>query len=137
MRTYSGRSDCERTDRSNFGFLVRITDPDQISNDDFDHIAHTKDFDIPLLDALNTNVVIELYGEKIGTLMKRALQSITTEFPQLITSESKILGPSIEGMGVYPDIDHNLKVRSALHNVYCLGDNTGIFRGIVPCMISG
>ena len=53
------------------------------------------------------------------------------------TPETKILGPAIEGMGLYPEIDHNLKVRSPKHNVYCLGDNTGIFRGIIPCMISG
>jgi len=48
------------------------------------------------------------------------------------------LQPEIQ-MGMYPDIDHNLKVKTPVenHNVYCLGDNTGIFRGIIPCMISG
>jgi inosine triphosphate pyrophosphatase len=141
MRTYSGRSDCEPTNRSNFGFLVRITDPELISNEDFQKIAHTQNFDISLIDAISTDLIINIYGDKIGKLMKKALISITDEYPQLISSESKILGPSIEGVGVYPDITHNLCVRGgedeALSRIYCLGDNTGIFRGIIPCMISG
>lgn len=145
MRTYSGRSDCDETSKSNFGFLVRITDDTQITSDEFQLIAHTKPFDISLNEALETDVLSQVYGQygqKIGGLIQRALISITDEFPQLKCAESKILGPSIEGMGMYPDIDHNLKVKndpnsSVVHNVYCLGDNTGIFRGIVPCMISG
>jgi inosine triphosphate pyrophosphatase len=138
MKTYSGRSDCKPTDRSNFGFLVRITDPNFIEFDDFKKIASTQDFDIPLKEALSSDVLISKYGVKIGKLMKKALMSITNEYPQLINDESCIRGPSIEGMGEYPDIDHNLRVKDdKLHNVYCIGDNTGIFRGIIPCMLSG
>jgi inosine triphosphate pyrophosphatase len=88
------------------------------------------------VNALATDVIKEVYGEKIGRLMKQALISITDEYPQLISNESKILGPSIEGVGEYPDIDHNLNVRGH-PNIYCIGDNSGIFRGIIPCMISG
>lgn len=116
---------------------MRITEPEKLSTEDFNRIVHTKDFQVSLTESLETDVFTQLYGEKIGPLMKQALESITLEFPQLKTSETTVLGPCIEGMGMYPDIDHNLKVKSADHNIYCLGDNTGIFRGIVPCMMSG
>jgi inosine triphosphate pyrophosphatase len=37
---------------------------------------------------------------------------------------------------MYPEVEHNLNVKST-RGIYCLGDNTGIFRGIIPCMLSG
>ena len=136
MRTYSGRSDCAVTDRSNFGFLVRITDPGLISAEEFERIAFANDFQMQLSTALDSDHLLDVYGRQVGGLMKKALQSITSEFPQLLTDGSRILGPSIEGVGMYPAVEHNLNI-AGVPGVYCLGDNTGVFRGIIPCMISG
>lgn len=145
ITSYSGRSDCAVTNKSNFGFLVRITDPTAINHtEDFQKIANTQPFDLNLIEVLkdkDNHLLSSKYGNYIGELLQIALESITEKFPDLCSAETHLLGPSIEGVGWYPNIDHNLQVVDPLTNekkeIFCLGDNSGTFRGIIPCMISG
>ena len=137
MRTYSGRSDCEPTQRSNFGFLVRITDPDGavLTHEDFDAIARAEPFYLALGD-VDDERLRTAFGQRVGRLLLDALAALVAKFPALRSADTRVFGPAIEGVGLYPDIDHNLRVRH-MANMYCIGDCTGTFRGIVPCMVSG
>jgi len=55
------------------------------------------------------------------------------------------MGPTIEGIGWYPKVDNTLNYNPSetgstngpKSNVWVCGDATGLFRGIVPAMISG
>lgn len=130
ITTCSGRSDVDPTGLSNFGFLIRITSPDEM------YLLHNiKPFKMSIK---SVNMGIDFgYGQYIDNLLITALKTIIKEFPELNTDpDTTLIGPSIEGVGNYPDIDNNLKTTSG-ENIYCIGDCTGIFRGIVPSMLSG
>lgn len=129
ISTYSGRSDVDPTGLSNFGFLIRVTSPDKEYS-----LYNIKPFTIPIKSVFKS--IKFGYDKYIDNLLITALKSIIKEFPELNTESSTIIGPSIEGVGSYPDIDDNLKSKSG-ENIYCIGDCTGIFRGIVPSMLSG
>jgi hypothetical protein len=47
----------------------------------------------------------------------------------------QVHGPTIEGCGEYWEVDNNLRIPN--HNIWVPGDSSGIFRGIVPSMVSG
>ena len=54
----------------------------------------------------------------------------------------KFVGPTFEGVGLYLDINNEtLQVKTNSTDcgarVFCLGDCTGILRGIIPSMLSG
>lgn len=129
--TYSGRADCEKTLVTNFGFNVRVLDNELISDDEFKKYMMSAPFKMSVKDLLNDKL-----DGNIGRIIKNGLQMLSSndQFKSLL--ECDIVGPTIEGVGYYPDIDHTtLKVRD--ENIYCIGDCSGIFRGIVPGMLSG
>lgn len=129
LQTFSGRSDITPTNNSNFGFLVRITE--NIPTFDIKKISS---FKFPLKDALsNHQKLCSVFGEYIGNLLNCALQALIVDFPEL--NNATLIGPSVEGVGEYPDIDHDLKVKG--ENIYCIGDCSGTFRGLIPSMLSG
>ena len=78
--------------------------------------------------------LVTYYGNEMGKLLIDGLKSLINKNPEL-ERNTKVIGPTIEGVGYYPDIDENLKVVN--ENIYCIGDNSGIFRGIIPSMLSG
>lgn len=130
IKTYSGRADCEPTGNSNFGFNVRIKKNN--NNDDYiKKLIDIKPFELPI-DKIDE--LVNYYGNKMGKLLIDGLESLINKNPDL-KHNTKVVGPTIEGVGYYPDIDENLKVID--ENIYCIGDNSGIFRGIIPSMLSG
>ena len=48
----------------------------------------------------------------------------------------KFVGPTLKGVGEYPDIN-NISLKLPEQEIYCIGDCSGIFRGIIPSMLSG
>jgi len=67
--------------------------------------------------------------------LKQAITKLISLSPDLIDNETVILFPTIEGVGYYPYVDSNLKIFK--DNIWFAGDSVGIFRGIVPALISG
>ena len=136
IKAFSGRSDCEPTSFTNFGFNVIVRDKDMI---DFEKILihNNEEYEISLKDALDekSQICEKIYGEKAGILFRDGLNILVKQFRINIDS-IKIIGPTIEGVGFYPEIKDNLSMVEN-ENMYVVGDSTGIFRGIIPSMLSG
>ena len=132
IRTYSGRADCPPTGKSNFGFNARIKTEELFDVDVcVEKLRNIEEFELPINEL---DLLVNYYGEIMGKILIDGISSLVEKYPDL-NSDIKLLGPTIEGVGYYPDIDSNLKVRN--ENIYCIGDNSGIFRGIIASMLSG
>jgi len=130
IKTYSGRADCPSTGISNFGFNTRIKKESKDVEKYVNKLKSIKPFEIPIKDV---DKIVDYYGKGLGKPLINGLKSLLEEHPDL--KDTKLQGPTIEGVGYYPDIDSNLKIKG--ENIYCGGDNSGIFRGIIASMLSG
>lgn len=143
IRTWSGRSDCDPTSESNFGFNLVFKDEKYFELLEF--ARETQPFDIPLdyLYSKSREEIIETVGKYIYVLdyIKEGLESfINFTIEQSGATREEFLtfrlrGPTIEGVGCYPILDNDLKVPN--ENLWVVGDATGIFRGIIASMLSG
>jgi uncharacterized FAD-dependent dehydrogenase len=130
--TFSGRADCAPTTESNFGFNARFKTEDALTL--LETAIHTPSFKVPLT---NIDHLINVYGA-VGTYLSAGIKSLLDEFGKVASidrNQITLVGPTIEGVGNYPVLDENLKVPG--ENIWVVGDATGIFRGIVPAMLSG
>lgn len=136
FKGYSGRADCNPTGFTNFGFNVIVKQENLIDFEEF-FMKASKEYEISLEDALDENLGLceRLYGEKAGNLFRVGLNLFMKQF-ETQTEKIKIIGPTIEGVGYYPHINDDLSLLDN-ENIYIVGDSTGIFRGIIPSMLSG
>jgi uncharacterized protein len=133
IRTCSGRSDCEPTEQNNIGFNVRILD-EKLGLKIKKQMRFDKIFEnIPILEAIASDVLIPFYGELGNDHLKHGLKLILDKFPDL--KSATLSGPTLEGVGSYPMTDENLKMIN--ENIWVIGDACGKFRGITAGMISG
>lgn len=133
IKSYSGRSDITQTEYNNFGFNIRIKDPTMFGETNmFEFLKTIEPFSVTSVEA-----VAERYGPILGPIIEKSLNEYLDAFPALkIDSEKRFVGPTVEGVGYYPNIDPStLKVGD--EEIYCIGDCSGIFRGIIPSMLSG
>jgi uncharacterized FAD-dependent dehydrogenase len=131
IRTYSGRSDCAPTLRSNFGMNVRVRDSDKLYL--LKMALDTKEFKINLENDMD---IPDSYKE-IYRYLSLPIKSFLdlAEIDKADYHQYTLIGPTIEGVGEYPVTDDNLKVKD--ENIWIGGDASGKFRGIVASMISG
>lgn len=135
VRTFSGRADCPPTGFTNHGFNLRFHDESYV--DDLILIYEQEPFVIPMTLAINSNVLLELYGERIGRLYRIGLKSYITRY-NFDPSVATLHGPTVEGVGYYSDIgEKTLRVNGEDLDTYVIGDSSGIFRGNTAAMISG
>ena len=133
--TCSGRRDGARTGRSNIGFNVRLKAPMRLP---FlgDALGRGALFELPLEDALeDPSHLAELravFGEVLPHLL-RGLELLAEHFP--LVRRARMLGPTLEGIGYYPDLDPEL--RSPGRPLWVAGDGGGRFRGLVAGLTSG
>ena len=140
LQTCSGRADCEPSGRSNFGFNTIFRDEKSIR-------LLEKAYDTPPF--TTTMIVNTIDGETVYTTdiekvpenyqeVFRLIESGIISFlekAQIKNGKFTLHGPTIEGVGYYPDLDENLKVKG--ENIWVIGDATGLFRGITASMLSG
>lgn len=144
LHTYSGRADCDPTSLSNTGFNIRCYD--ESLQEEFQNLIRQMRLLKPnqqpfcfsfdeFMDPSNEKVKTT-YGSFLPKL-KDGIDNFFNLFPTLrdATNDVKMYGPTVEGCGVYWELDNNLKVPN--HNIWIAGDSSGIFRGIVPSMLSG
>ena len=131
IKTWSGRSDCVSSGKSNFGFNVKFKN---ISSTELLHKAiQTEIFDVEFN---NDKDIPESYKEIYCHIKKGLLSFLEySKFDNDKLKDFRIKGPAVEGVGYYPVTDDYLKIPS--ENIYILGDSTGKFRGIIASMISG
>lgn len=136
IASFSGRSDCEPTDQSNIGYNVRILDKKQ-SDDVKKHLFGNKKYsvfkDVPMQDVIGNDALTKYFGEIGNRYLVKGLKLLLKRFPDF--EDSKVWGPTIEGVGDYPVTDNNMKVPD--QNIWVVGDACGKFRGITACMVSG
>ena len=128
IKTWSGRSDCEQTNKSNFGFNVIFRDVKYL------HLLEKALNTEPFIKSMNKPATLEEYDE-VYDYIKVGIESFFKFNNVQNTSEYQIYGPTIEGVGYYPITDENLKVKD--ENIWIGGDATGKFRGIIASMLSG
>lgn len=149
LRTYSGRADKVNEvpasgEESNFGWLVRVRQADE-----FDRLQRAgevfgdKPFRLPLSDVVAPGSTPgDAFGSYIGNphvihLLHRSLVRLVAKFPSLGDPGFYIVGPAIEGVGDYVDIDPNTLRVTGSSSAYVVGDATGLLRGTTGSMVSG
>jgi len=142
--TVSGRSDCPPTGMTNIGFNTRVLD-EATAMQGWRHLEKTfsrreSHYDFPLPDVLarrgaRYDFFVQVVGPDLAQRMLRGLEQLAEKFPSVNHSTTTLVGPTLEGIGCYPDTDHDLKIAGV--PAWVVGDSCGKFRGITASMISG
>jgi uncharacterized FAD-dependent dehydrogenase len=142
--TVSGRSDCPPTGRSNVGFNTRILDEKVARRAMTSALAVMADqdsaFRVPLSSILageadGIATLDSVYGRELREFMTAGLSRLVASFPSIEDAETQLIGPTLEGVGWYPQVDGDLRLLDV--PAWVAGDACGLFRGIVAAMISG
>ncbi|MFD5076482.1 FAD-dependent oxidoreductase [Streptomyces sp. NPDC058371] len=142
--TVSGRSDCPPTGRSNVGFNTRIMDESVAARAMAPALAAMADeesfFTVSMQDLVaGEPTAVEtfdrVYGGELREIMTRGLTRLAAAYPAVRDSDTRLVGPTLEGVGWYPKVDGDLRLLDA--PAWVAGDAGGLFRGIVAAMISG
>jgi uncharacterized FAD-dependent dehydrogenase len=142
--TVSGRSDGPPSGRSNVGFNTRVLDvsvAEQAMEPMLTAMAQEESYFDLSLDALMGNepeataTFDRVYGPQLREIMVRGLSRLADEFPTIQDSGTRLIGPTLEGVGWYPEVNGELRLLDA--PAWVAGDACGLFRGIVAAMISG
>ncbi|WP_157959005.1 NAD(P)-binding protein [Salinicola endophyticus] len=142
--TVSGHSDGPPTERSNVGFNTRILD-ESLARETIAALTRTlgradTHFDLPLSawladDHDATAAMERVYGAPLAQAMQRGLRQLVDNFPQLEAESTRLIGPTLEGVGWYPEVDESLRLGD--RPTWVVGDACGLFRGIVAAFVSG
>ena len=82
------------------------------------------------------NQILEkFYGNNAGKIFRAGLTLLLGQF-NIEIGEINLIGPTIEGVGMYPQLKDDLSLTGE-NRIFVAGDSTGIFRGIIPSMMSG
>ncbi|WP_405933024.1 FAD-dependent oxidoreductase [Streptomyces sp. NBC_00827] len=142
--TVSGRSDCPATGRSNVGFNTRILDETVARRALAPALAAMGDeesYFVLSMDAIVNEEPEQLaafdrvYGPELREIMLRGLSRLAEAYPALRDNGTRLIGPTLEGVGWYPKVDGDLRLLDS--PAWVAGDACGLFRGIVAAMISG
>jgi len=142
--TVSGRADCPPTGRSNIGFNLRITNQPE-AGPEWDHIRRTfadpgNSFGVSFTEAqargsAAADHMRKVYGRQLADGLLAGITSLAEKFPELQSEHTRLVGPTLEGVSLYPKSDDNLRLPTV--PAWVAGDISGKFRGIVAAMISG
>lgn len=138
LATVSGRAEGPATGRSNFGLNVRFVDP-QEGIDALEFVlsaARQPALEVEaleLLDSPESGPVAERLGANASGALAAGLQTLGEELGQSFR-DATLHVPALEGVGYYPPVDDTLRVAKS---IWAAGDATGVFRGLVPALVSG
>lgn len=77
----------------------------------------------------------ELIDNILYDNLLEAIHKLIELSPDLLSEETVIIFPAVEGVGTYIKLDDNLKLRGEM--IWCSGDMAGKFRGLIPSLLSG
>ena len=138
IQTYSGRSDVERTNFTNFGLMVRTYNEKEFDDTQVSHFCRAT-FELTVGEQTQDQVraqFLKCCGNNIGQFIWSGLDELFAKFPALWCKELQFFGPCLEGVGSYPNIVEDFRIHGLI-NAYAIGDTSGIFRGLVPSLLSG
>jgi len=138
LTTVSGRADCPPTGRSNFGLNVRFSDADEGMRALGRALkaARRPSIRLPaskLLEAPDASEVARSLGTEVACSLAAGLVALEKDAGQSLQDASLAL-PAVEGVGYYPHVDDTLRVANA---IWAAGDVAGVFRGLVPALVTG
>lgn len=138
LTTVSGRADCPPTGRSNFGLNVRFSDADEGMRalEQALEAARRPPIRLPareLLGAPGASEVARSLGAEVACSLAAGLEALAEDSGRSLQDASLVL-PAVEGVGYYPHVDDTLRVANA---IWAAGDVAGVFRGIVPALVTG
>ncbi|WP_162619635.1 FAD-dependent oxidoreductase [Salinicola peritrichatus] len=142
--TVSGHSDGPPSARSNVGFNTRILDETMARQaiESIKAALHKPNshFAIPLKAWIEgqehaTSIMNATYGENVAKAMLQGLKRLIRNFPAIEHDDTRLIGPTLEGIGWYPQVDGELRIPN--RPSWVVGDACGLFRGIVAAFISG
>ncbi|ORT57372.1 FAD-dependent oxidoreductase [Streptomyces sp. CB03238] len=142
--TVSGRSDCPATGRSNVGFNTRILDEAVAKRAMAPALAAMADEESYFTLSMEALLAGEptavatfegVYGPELREIMVRGLTRLAATYPVIRDTDTRLIGPTLEGVGWYPKVDGDLRLLDT--PAWVAGDACGLFRGIVAAMISG
>jgi uncharacterized FAD-dependent dehydrogenase len=125
IETFSGRADCPPTGMNNFGFNIRIKNPRQMTEENFRKLISMAPYEIDMPQFIKN--LPSPFDSETGSLVDYGCAQLLEKFPELFCKEVSVMGPTIEGVGYYPNIN----------DVFVIGDCNGTYRGIVPGMMAG
>jgi len=132
--TFSGTT-WEKSSFSNIGFNTRLLDPGIVAENAEEVNAllngDVQPFSLPLADFIDKSTAGVLDGV-LGDFLREGLLRLSQQYS---LEGAMIHGPCIEGTGYYPRLSANLETQ--MKGVYVAGDSTGIFRGLLPSLLSG
>ena len=82
-----------------------------------------------------TATMERIYGAPLAQAMQRGLRQLVDNFPRLEDDTTRLIGPTLEGVGWYPEVDDSLRLVD--RPTWVVGDACGLFRGIVAAFVSG
>jgi len=133
IQTYSGRADCNPTGKNNFGFNFRIKDSTLIADSVFKQVMHSKFYKEKIKDI---SKILDKFPDSLKKIIECGIAQLIQRFPELNSDEVYVLGPTIEGVGEYPAIDSEFRLKGH-SDIHVIGDCSGNYRGIVASMLSG
>lgn len=140
----SGHSDCVSSGRSNVGFNTRLLNS-ALAADLIGPLVESlkvpsSHFRLRLLSTLQIGGtgrerLSSIYGQTLSDLMLVGLAELVGQFPDVSDPDTYLIGPTLEGVGWYPAVTGNLKIKD--RPIWVAGDACGLFRGIIAALISG
>jgi len=102
---------------------------------EYERVLKCDPFEHTLKEIIEDDKIIEgKFGKEMCEIYLKGVRKFVDDFKIEVDGLS-IIGPSVEGVGKYPKLLDNLKVEG--ENIFAIGDCSGIFRGIIPSMVSG
>ncbi len=137
----SGRADISPSPLSSIGFNVRVSEARRGQRLWGELRGRLQGNSGPISEPLSCFLASDgselraLFGPELATLLANGLRSFISSFPKADVSGAMVHGPCVEGVGEYPRVGRDLKVRE--RSVWVAGDAVGRFRGLTAALVSG
>lgn len=143
--TVSGRADCAPTGRSNIGFNLRLENAAEACRVWPRIVTRVQAADALVCEpygnfmltgrGLATSPIVQLFGEAVSMRLREGLRRLAGKYGDRAFTDAMLLGPTVEGVGFYPNVSKNLQL--APYPIWVPGDGAGLFRGITAALVSG
>lgn len=133
-RTQSARADGPPTGHSSIGINLRFSAPpdDSQVRKEIGQVllGQVSPFRVLIRDFLRESV--NYFGPRLDAMFRHHISKI---LPREMHAQALVYGPTVEGVGYYPDINEDLKLNS--QEIWLAGDMSGVFRGLTAALVSG
>ncbi|MBB5854006.1 hypothetical protein ACFQ05_11915 [Amycolatopsis umgeniensis] len=145
LTTACGRADCPPTGWSNVGFNVRMFGTPEVGPAQDHLLAAAKTLRVPVRQRLSAflddqgsmqqETLESVLGVHLSARLAEGLCLLMREFPEHDLTDAVLVGPTVEGVGLYPLYGETLETPA--RGLWVAGDLAGTFRGLTAALLSG